>query len=338
MKGRTPARSCARRYDIEDKKESLSKGRFRLFEWFGSGFGSVFIHIVLFLVLFLVVRGGTRGVGSGRQTDEVGVVFSDSIDLNSRDSFVSNETVSDSGALLSESSVNVLPSNDLHEVLESFLPSNEIGLTESSGAATSRETINAATSRGENGSLGEQSGQAVGFSGARGAGRKFTYVIDRSDSMGWNGGAPMRRATLDAIASVQSLDPKKGATKFQVLVFNHEVSVFDSGVGLIDVTSANKARCVQFLKSLVPTGGTSSEAALMAGIRMRPDVVFFLTDADEELTEQTLERVQTLRRQCKVRQICVIEFRKSTDPPKKTYKRLAAENGGTYVVRNIDTL
>ncbi len=338
MKGRTPARSCARKQNTIDKGEFLSKGRSRLFEWFGSGFGSVFIHFVLLLFLVLIVRGGTGGVGTGRQTDEIGVVFSDSIDLNSHNSSVSNETTSDTEAQLSESIASDLPTNNLHEILESYLPTNEIGLAESSGGASSQVMISEATSRAGNGSSEEQLGQAVGFSGARGAGRKFTYVIDRSDSMGWNGGAPMRRAVSDAIASVQSLDSKRGAAKFQVLVFNHEVNVFDSGVGLIDVTPANKARCVRFLKSLVPTGGTSSEAALMAGIRMRPDVVFFLTDADEELTEQTLERVQTLRRQCKVRQICVIEFRKSTDPVKKTYKRLAAENGGTYVVRNIDAL
>ena len=146
----------------------------------------------------------------------------------------------------------------------------------------------------------------------------------------------MRRAVSDAVASVQSLDPKLGSTKFQVIVFNHDVDVFDGGTALIDVNPANKAKCVRYLKSLVATGGTSPEQALMAGIRMRPDVVFFLTDADEELTENTLERVQALRRQCKVRQICVVEFRKSTDPAKKTYKRLAGENGGSYIFKDVD--
>ena len=334
MRREPPARSRVRKPIASDKGSRLPKGRSRGLEWFGSGFGSVLIHFVVLLLLFFVVRSGTRGVGAGvRQTDEVGVVFSDSIDSNSRENPAPNETAYNSENLSSDSSSSVSSTNDLREVLESFLPLNEIGLTGTSGGATAQETINAATMDGAN-----VSGQSVGFSGARGVGKKFAYVVDRSDSMGWNGGAPMRRAVSDAIASVQSLDPKKGATKFQVLVFNHDVDVFGSGEGLIDVNSANKARCVRFLNSLVPTGGTSSEAALMAGLRMRPDVVFFLTDADEELTDQALERIQTLRRQCKVRQICVIEFRKSTDPVKKTYKRLAAENGGTYVVRNIDAL
>jgi len=93
---------------------------------------------------------------------------------------------------------------------------------------------------------------------------------------------------------------------------------------------------VRFLQSVVPTGGTSPEQALAVGIKMRPDVVFFLTDADEELTEQTIERIKTLRRQCKVAQICVIEFRKSTDPPKKSYRRLAGENGGAYIFKDVD--
>ena len=320
----------------QKEKAVTSRRRSRLFKWFGSGFGSIFIHVIIILLLFLIVRGESRRAGSNiRQTDEIGVVFSDPNDSSTQDSPASAETATLESSS-SESTSFLEASDTLHDALDNFLPTNEIGTTDSSDGATAREVINSVASGRMSEGEGKQTGQSIGFSGARAVGRKFVYVIDRSDSMRWNGGSPMRKAISDAVSSVQSLDVKEGASKFQVLVFNHEVNVFDSGTGLIDVNPANKAKCVHFLKSLVPSGGTSPEQALATGIRMRPDTIFFLTDADEELTDQALERIQTLRRQCKVQQICVIEFRKSTDPVKKTYRRLAGENGGSYVVRNVD--
>ena len=338
MKSKKFARLTVRSHFSQIEKTGRRTPRPPFFEWLGSGFGSLVIHVILLLLLFLIVRGESRRVGSTiRQTDEIGVVLSDSIDSTPLDNSTSSETTL-TEASLSESTGYLETTETIHNALENFLPAEEIGTTDSSDGATAREVINSVASGRIGDGEGKQSGQSVGFSGARAVGRKFVYVVDRSDSMRWNGGAPMRRAISDAVSSVQSLDVKRGASKFQVLVFNHEVDVFDSGTGLIDVNPINKARCANFLKSLVPSGGTSPEQALAIGIKMRPDVVFFLTDADEELTDQTLERIQILRRQCKVQQICVIEFRKSTDPIKKTYRRLAGENGGSYVVRNIDLL
>ena len=324
-----------RRRSSEEKSAYVLFRRFRWFEWCSSSFGSIVFHLTILLLLFLLTRGGGHNDGIGsRKTDEIGIVFSESIHSDSSESAELTSSDSDDGT--EESVANETIEESLHETLENLLPTNEIGLTEISGGSSAQMTINAATSGGSQGNAGAAGGQTVGFGGVLGSGKSFVYVIDRSDSMGWKGGAPLRRAVADAVASVQSLDAKLGATKFQVVVFNHDVDVFDNGSSLIDVNPANKAKCARFLKSIVATGGTSPEQALMAGVKMRPDVVFFLTDADEELTENTLARVQTLRRQCKVRQICVIEFGKSTEPAKKTYKRLAGENGGSYIFKDVD--
>ncbi len=319
-------------------KEGAADGRrrFRLVEWCSSSVGSVLIHLVILFLLFLAVRGGSKsGILGTRQTDEVGIVFTESTLAESSNSEAAKESTTDAETSASEETSSETTDEDWRQAAESLLPSNEIGVTDTVGGVSSHEALNAATSAasGDSGN-----GQTVGFSGSRGSGKTFVYVIDRSDSMGWKGGAPMRRAIADAVASVRSLDPKLGATKFQVVVFNHDVEVFNSGNSLIDVNPANKTKCIRFLDSLAATGGTSPEQALSVGLRMRPDVVFFLTDADEELSEQTLERIQSLRRQCKVKQICVIEFRRSTDPVKKTFKRLAGENGGTYAFKDVDLL
>ncbi|MGI6401118.1 MAG: hypothetical protein ACOX0A_03250 [Thermoguttaceae bacterium] len=334
MKRSTPSISSSATSSDGTGITNERRERFRLKEWCGSSLGSILLHVVALAILFFALGGGGHGGVGSRQTDEVGIVLSDSTDANSLDNASSNERSLEDETDPTSTQTETLTEAH-HTALESFLPTNDIGLTSTTNSSSAQEAINAA-SGGALGTMSASGGQRVGFGGVSGAGKKFVYVIDRSDSMGWHGGAPMRRAILDAVASIQSLDPKRGATKFQVVVFNHDVEVFDSGVGLIDVTPPNKAKCVRFLQSVVPTGGTSPEQALAVGIKMRPDVVFFLTDADEELTEQTIERIKTLRRQCKVAQICVIEFRKSTDPPKKSYRRLAGENGGAYIFKDVD--
>lgn len=300
----------------------------RLTGWLGSGVGSVVVHVGVICFVVFMLRGDVGRYGSAvRQTDEVGVVFSESLHSNldsSEPSLRKEEVASNSSdvASLRESEETLI------NATERFLPLNEVGL---SGGNSVRASLTAADASGDSGA-----GQTVGFGGVRGSGKKFVYVLDRSDSMSWQGAVPMKRAVAAAIASIRSLDPGDGATKFQVVAFNHDLAIFQNVSGLLNVTTANKAKCVQFLKSLVPSGGTDPEKALATALTMRPDVIFFLTDADEELSEQTLSRIQSLRRQCKVRQICVVEFRKSTDHPKSTYKRLAAENGGTYVFQNTD--
>ena len=148
----------------------------------------------------------------------------------------------------------------------------------------------------------------------------------------------MRRALSEATASVKSLDAKQGANKFQIVVFNHDVEVFRNGSTLLDVTPQNKSDALKFLSSVSASGGTAPEQALVKALLMKPDVVFFLTDADEELPEATLAHLQEVRRANNVKQICVIEFGQSSPTPKRSFRRLAAENCGDYVFRDVDQM
>jgi len=304
--------------------------------WLSSSFGSIVFHAILLLVLLVLVQGNRSGVGSnsGRETDEVGIVFSDSsqeltdeIEKNDQDA---RDKARDSNERAQEESET---EDTARANLEQFLPSNEIG------NALSEEVQgfeSALMSQSRVGASSGAFGQSVGFGDVRGSGGKFVYVLDRSDSMGWRGGAPMRRAVADAVASVQSLDPEIGARQFQIFVYNHDVEVLGGDPKLLEANEVNKNLAVRFLRSLVPTGGTEPAKALEKGLALKPDVVFFLTDADEELTAEALERIQALRKRYKVRQICVVEFGKSTDPKKKSFRRLAGENGGTYVFKDIE--
>ena len=315
---------------------SAQRRRFQaLKSWITSGAGSVVFHAIVLLLIFLALRSG---MGSGtargtRQTDDVGIVLSESQKLEQD----KKDVLEEDNSRVEERQPNELEQPDqtsnLENVAQRLLPSNEIGASSETASLTSKLGVAPNTS-----SSAGNDGQTVGFGDVKGSGKKFVYVLDRSDSMRWKGGAPMRRAVTDAIASINSLDPKRGANQFQIVVYNHDVETFDGAEALIDVNPENKSRAIRYLKSLVGTGGTKPENALAKAIKMRPDVVFFLTDADEELTPQTLEQIRDWRRSYKVKQICVVEFGKATDPKKKTFRQLAGENNGVYIFKDIESL
>lgn len=311
------------------KDRSVDNSKASAFDWFRSSVGSIVLHVLVLLLLAWVF--GVKNVGTlvgERKTDEVGIVLSDSRE-------VSGDEVAEAESYdpVEQSSIEQTTSQELKNVTEQLLPSNEIGLS-SEPTDYSSVVGNVASGSSNNGTGME--GQGVAFGDVRGNGKNFVYILDRSDSMGWKGGIPMRRSIADAIASVKSLDPKLGSKKFQLLVYNHDVEVFEQGNGLIDITEPNKTRMIRFLNSLVATGGTNPEIALEKGIKMRPDVVFFLTDADEELSSQALQSIKALRIQYKVKQICVVEFGKASAPKKRSYRQLAGENNGTYIFKNIE--
>ena len=304
--------------------------------WLSSSFGSIVFHALLLLVLLALIQGSKSGSGanSGRETDEVGIVFSDStqelVDVSDELEEDAQKRAEDSDPLTREDAAT---EDSARADLERLLPSNEIGASLSQEAQGFESSLAAQI---QSGASSPSSGQNVGFGDVRGSGGKFVYVLDRSDSMGWRGGAPMRRAISDAVASVQSLDAKSGARQFQIFVYNHDVEVLGGAAKLLETSEVNKNLALRFLRSLVPTGGTEPAKALERALALKPDVAFFLTDADEELTEEELERVQALRKRYKVKQICVVEFGKSTDPKKKSFRRLAGENGGTYVFKDVE--
>lgn len=304
-------------------------------EWCGSSFGSICLHAFALALLFLAFRssGEDGSGGSSRTTDEVGIVFRESLSATPSEPLSETERSSEESALTSDFSSESSTLDSSREMVESFLPSNEIGVS-SVGASSLHSALSSSDSR----SSGVSGGQRVGFGGVKGSGRRFVYVLDHSESMNWGGGAPMRRAVSEAIASIKSLDPKQGGSKFQVVVFNHDAEVFEDGKSLLDVNPRSQERASRFLRSLIATGGTSPEKALEIACRLKPDVIFFLTDADEELSERSLEHIRALRRQFNVSQICVIEFGRASSARNETYKRLAGENGGAYAFKDVESM
>ncbi len=177
----------------------------------------------------------------------------------------------------------------------------------------------------------------TGVFGVVGEGHKFVYVFDRSGSMDGHGGLPLQAAKAELISSLRNLDQ---VHQFQIIFYNEKPRIFNpsgSPGRLVFATEHNKNLGRQFVLSITAEGATQHEEALASALRMAPDVVFFLTDADEpRMSPQQLAR---LRRLNQISTIHAIEF--GYGPQSDTHNflvRLAEENGGRHVYIDVGQL
>ncbi len=157
------------------------------------------------------------------------------------------------------------------------------------------------------------------------AGRTFVYVIDRSSSMGPSGG--LRAAREQLLASLQQLPP---AARFQIIVYNRVAEpLLADRPSLLPITPENLQRVAERLSGLLAEGGTDHLPALRRALALHPDVIFFLTDADD-LTSDLLRAVARLN-PGRHTIIHAIEMNPlNRDRPDMPMHVLARENGGTY--------
>ena len=82
-------------------------------------------------------------------------------------------------------------------------------------------------------------------------------------------------------------------------------------------------------------------AALKRALACKPDVIFFLTDADEpKMSNGNLAEIKRLARDAGGVQINTIEFGvgEKISPDGNFIQRLAQDNGGQYIYFNVNTL
>jgi hypothetical protein len=126
-------------------------------------------------------------------------------------------------------------------------------------------------------SFGIESGTVRFFQIAARA-KSFVYVIDRSVSMGPNG--KLNRAKEELRRNLEQLPAD---ARFQFIMFNRSVEVLtaDQNSGLLIATLENKQRAARFLQSILPEGGTRPVPALKRALAMKPEVIYFLSDAED---------------------------------------------------------
>jgi RNA polymerase sigma factor (sigma-70 family) len=170
----------------------------------------------------------------------------------------------------------------------------------------------------------------VEFFGIRDRARVVVYAIDCSGSMATRNSLDVAKREL--LASLGLLAPD---SEFAVVFYNLEARVLaDAGgrKGLMKPTGANTARVTAQIAEIQPLGGTDHMVALRAALALKPEVIFFLTDADL----MTNGDVDEILREVGSTRIQAVQFGpgpKWRDVP--PLSRFAATTGGTYMYKNV---
>jgi hypothetical protein len=199
-----------------------------------------------------------------------------------------------------------------------------------SGAAAAGGATSASDLTGAPGRRGSPTGGGsarVSVFGVEGQGTKFVYVFDRSSSME---GAPLAAAKRQLVESLSSLE---SVHQFHIIFFNHRLQAFDitsGGQRIAFGTDRNKQLAAKFVGGIAADGGTDRYTALKTALAFRPDVVFFLTDADDPMSDSEIQDIERSAERAGS-SICVIEFGRQASPPGDNFlKALARQSGGQY--------
>lgn len=298
---------------------------------------SVALHAVLVVALGLMFRNVSRGLPAEEPGRSVGIVLKSYTDEGERyegEEGQQSEQTSEAEPEQNptEAAISALPSGaDAPSASEALpqLPTLGPGDVNPGGGGTGSAMNLTQGSRQPGRVTGGKAGVSL-YGGPEAVGSKFVFAFDRSDSMV---GAPLASAKRELLKGVSQL---KKTHQFQIIFFNHRRHIFDLSGGRNRIpfaTDQTKERAVRFVGGITASGGTDRYAALWAALGMRPDVIFFLTDADNPMTAAQLERV---RRRNDGTSIHCIEF--GFGPPgagDNFLKRLARQNSGSYVY--VDT-
>jgi hypothetical protein len=146
-------------------------------------------------------------------------------------------------------------------------------------------------------------------------------------------GSGLERAREELQRSIADL-PR--TARFQIIVFNQMAGpLVPAHPGLLDATPENRALLAEALDRLQPAGGTKHEHALPLALALQPEIIYFLTDADD-LTSAYVDSITARNRGRSV--IHTIELSSANrGRPDSPLQRLARHNRGSYLAVNLDT-
>jgi hypothetical protein len=183
---------------------------------------------------------------------------------------------------------------------------------------------------GSSGGAGHSIGPGTQFFGARDHAHSFAYLIDCSGSMATRNSLDI--AKREMLASINQLPPD---AQFAVIFYTLQTRMLSDPQGhkgLMAATTTNKARVQAQLEAIPPLGGTDHMFALREALKLKPEVIFFLTDADSMTNgdvDEILTEVGTTR-------IQAVEFGWGVALGQKTpLGRLATTTGGTYLYIDV---
>lgn len=311
---------------------------------------SLIVHLLILIVLAFALRSTVvtiRGAGADR-TAEVGIELKSRVDgktyYQSSEEFAANAASSGGGA-----NSNIAPTaeslasgikldSDPTQALPGALG---ISAAEISGGNEGLDALLSGSDAGSHSGVGDAlenagKGSARCF-GTTGTGRRFVYVFDRSGSMGGGSRSALNAAKAELVRSFKSLT---GQQQFLIVFYNEAPVVFPvKDLALAD--ERGKRNAENFVSSIGADGGTDHMEALKRALACKPDVIFFLTDADEpRMSAGNLAEIKRRARDAGGVQINAIEFGLGPQLSQTAnfIQRLASDNSGQYIYIDISTL
>jgi hypothetical protein len=200
------------------------------------------------------------------------------------------------------------------------LPSQTVGLSGGQGRGD-------AAGQGNGGESGAGDGEADGgrFFGLTTEGRRVVYVVDASRSMNHPHPGPMKtrfgRVKLELVRSISGMRPEQ---EFFIVYFNDRAWPMPATSMKLAVRSAQQ-KYLRWAVEAKASGQTDPQDALLAALRLRPDVIYFLTDG--AFHPNVVELVRTANQQARVR-IHTIGF--GDDEGESLLQDIAFQNWGSY--------
>jgi Ca-activated chloride channel family protein len=299
---------------------------------------SLILHaalLALFASGFWIGDGGNSvGAGDGEYR-EIGLYSRQTNEAESSDAITASESVAET-SFAADASLSQPPAVSEAAPAALSLPqtveSPAIGFGGPPLAGSPSEVTDLVRPSGVRAGSPSSSGQAS-FFGANDQGSRIVYVVDCSGSMT---GDPVRVAKAELRASLAGLDETQ---QFQIIFYNTSPRVMtirgDAQPKLYWATQINRTLAGQWIASVPADAGTNHVPALKRALAMKPEVLFFLTDADQpELSAKELNDIRALNGGNT--RIHCIEFGKGPELNSENFlKKLARENGGTYAYRDV---
>ena len=169
------------------------------------------------------------------------------------------------------------------------------------------------------------------FFGVEGSGASFVYVVDRSDSMNSYDSAPLRYAKKELLKSLASLNEYN---QFQIVFYND--SPLPMSNQMIFATDGNKGRANNFVRNMPGDGSTQHLPALKQGLAMVPEVIFFLTDADDP--SLTMPQLLDIQRRADLTRTTIHTIQFNSGPASNDgswIRKLAEMNRGSYTYIDV---
>ena len=183
----------------------------------------------------------------------------------------------------------------------------------------------------------------VSFMGQTTPAQKVVYVIDTSSSMTTKNAIGYAREKL--MQSINGLTQKQ---QFQIISYTHVTKIMhlrnDKGpaASLYRATRPNLTLATFHINSFQASGGTKHMPALKAALEFQPDVIFLLTDADQDrLSAGDLYTIRAEYNKGGKTHINCIQFGDGPNLASAAdsfLQKLAGENRGTYSYMDISKL